>query len=131
MLTGRRVLPGSALFIAPQAQGMVSCSELLLAQLRRTTPRRRYSFPHARPQLGESSIHPHHPAALRPEECPGLSGERDCLTFAEVAEQHPEFAAELPGFQAAVWEVSPLRACRVPGFAAAHDPEEAPETSLW
>ncbi len=52
------------------------------------------------------------------------------LTFAEVAEQHPEFAAELPGFQAAVWEVSPLRACRVPGFAAAHDPEEAPETSL-
>ena len=39
MLTGRRVLSGSALFIAPQAQGMVSCSELLLAQLgeRRTT----------------------------------------------------------------------------------------------
>ncbi len=25
--------------------------------------------------------------------------------FAEAAEQHPEFAAELPRFQAAVWEV--------------------------
>jgi len=27
------------------------------------------------------------------------------LNFAEVANQHPEFAAELPRFQAAVWEV--------------------------
>ena len=27
------------------------------------------------------------------------------LSFAEAAEQHPEFAAELPRFQAAVWEV--------------------------
>ena len=27
------------------------------------------------------------------------------LNFAEAAEQHPEFAAELPRFQAAVWEV--------------------------
>jgi hypothetical protein len=27
------------------------------------------------------------------------------LTFAEAAEQHSEFAAELPRFQAAVWEV--------------------------
>ena len=27
------------------------------------------------------------------------------LNFTEAAEQHPEFAAELPRFQAAVWEV--------------------------
>jgi hypothetical protein len=27
------------------------------------------------------------------------------LNFAEAAEQYPEFAAELPRFQAAVWEV--------------------------
>lgn len=27
------------------------------------------------------------------------------LNFAEAAQQHPEFAVELPRFQAAVWEV--------------------------
>jgi len=27
------------------------------------------------------------------------------LNFVEAAEQHPEFAVELPRFQAAVWEV--------------------------
>jgi hypothetical protein len=29
----------------------------------------------------------------------------ELLNFAEAAERHPEFAAELPRFQAAVWEV--------------------------
>jgi len=29
------------------------------------------------------------------------------LNFAEAAEKHPEFAAELPRFQAAVWASSP------------------------
>ena len=27
------------------------------------------------------------------------------LSFSDAAEQHPEFAAELPRFQSAVWEV--------------------------
>jgi hypothetical protein len=33
-----------------------------------------------------------------------LVGEK-LLNFAEAAEKHPEFAAELPRFQSAVWEV--------------------------
>ncbi len=33
-----------------------------------------------------------------------LVGEK-LLSFAEEADRHPEFAAELPRFQAAVWEV--------------------------
>ena len=33
-----------------------------------------------------------------------LVGEK-LLNFADAAEQHPEFAAELPRFQAAVWRV--------------------------
>ena len=33
-----------------------------------------------------------------------LLGEK-LLNFAEEADRHPEFAAELPRFQAAVWEV--------------------------
>ena len=42
------------------------------------------------------------------------------LTFAEVAEQHPEFAAELPRFQAAAWEV--FHAYELAGYLASLRP---------
>jgi hypothetical protein len=101
MLTGRDRFFGAAFFVAPQAQGMVSCSELLLAQLgaivslmhghkiwrkqcqATRTIRRRFGLKNALDYLVSEKL----------------------LNFAEVAEQHPEFAAELPRFQAAVWEV--------------------------
>jgi hypothetical protein len=42
------------------------------------------------------------------------------LNFAEAAEQHPEFAAELPPFQAAVWEVFQLY--ELAGYLASQRP---------
>jgi hypothetical protein len=42
------------------------------------------------------------------------------LNFAEAAERHPEFAAELPRFQAAVWEV--FHPYELAGYLASQQP---------
>jgi hypothetical protein len=43
--------------------------------------------------------------AVRRRERLELIGRREVVNFAKAADQDPDFAAELPRFQAAVWEI--------------------------
>ena len=67
----------------------------------------RHSHPHAVSQGSDTAVpcHPHHSAAIRPEKRIGLFGRREAAELRRSRRRHPEFAAELPRFQAAVWEV--------------------------
>jgi hypothetical protein len=107
MCAGHHVLSGYPLFVAPQAQGMCLGSRDVAHRLgsERTTA---VWSPHASHKIWKKQCEATHTIGRRF----GLKNALDylvrekLLNFAEAAEQHAEFAVELPRFQAAaVWEV--------------------------
>ena len=87
----------------------------------RPTPHAAAVSPCNRTRSGESNVR-----QLALSGCVGLKNALDYLVweklliFAEAAEQHPEFAAELPRFQAAVWEL--LHPYELAGYLASLRP---------